>query len=84
MKSTLAIIALVALTTLTACDNKPKATIATDDEKEERLYMACLDALKVRVKAGEDNLEDAITSCRVNASNLSTKVIYHHETRKGS
>lgn len=55
------------------CDNKPKGEWKTDKEKEERLYKQCLDAVKVTVRAGEDNLEHALDQCRRNASNLSSE-----------
>ncbi|ANZ50318.1 hypothetical protein PHOBOS_128 [Erwinia phage vB_EamM_Phobos] len=72
------ILALTTTALLAGCDTGPaqKAVYRTDEAKEERLYMACLDAVKVKVKAGEDNLEDAITSCRTNASALSSKMVY--------
>lgn len=82
MKTTLLAIT-VAVMTLTACDqNKKQAVYQTDESKEERLYLACLDAVKVKVKAGEDNLEDAITSCRTNANALSSKLVYVHANGK--
>ena len=82
MKTTLLAIT-VAVLSLTACDqNKKQAVYQTDEAKEERLYLACLDALKVKVKAGEDNLEDGITACRTNANALSSKLVYSHANSK--
>lgn len=80
MKTTLLAIS-VAVMTLAACDDGPKGTYVTDEPKEERLYLACLDAMKVKVKAGEDNLEDALTACRTNASSLSSKYVYEKKTK---
>lgn len=82
MKTTLLAITVTVLS-LTACDqNKKQATYQTDEAKEERLYLACLEAVKVKVKAGEDNLEDAITSCRTNANVMSSKMVYSHANGK--
>ncbi|QXO09849.1 hypothetical protein pEaSNUABM38_00127 [Erwinia phage pEa_SNUABM_38] len=84
MKTTLLAVS-IAVMTLTACDqNKPQAVYQTDESKEERLYLACLEAVKVKVKAGEDNLEDAITSCRTNANVLSSKLVYTHANGKAA
>ena len=84
MKTTLLAIT-VAVLSLTACDqNKKQAVYQTDEVKEERLYLACLDAVKVKVKAGEDNLEDGITACRTNANALSSKLVYVHADRKNA
>lgn len=64
------------LASISGCDNSKRDYVyVTDKQKEERLYLECLKAIKVDVKAGSDGNADAITECWSNASSMASDMI---------